>query len=226
MTEIVIAPLAADADWAERAEARVLDAAVLKAPDQGWNRALLWAAAREAGLGEGDAELLFPEGPRDLAALLSRRHDDRALRALAQVDPAGLKIRERIRRGVLARCDAAMENAPAVRRWSGFLALPGNAALGLRLAWATADKLWRWAGDTATDENHYTKRFLLAQILIATLQVRLTLGAEAAEIHLDRQIGGVMTFEKWKAGLKPGDTASQIAGALGRLRYRPGRTRG
>ena len=39
--------------------------------------------------------------------------------------------------------------------------------LGLRLAWESADALWRWAGDTATDENHYSKRVLLAGILSA-----------------------------------------------------------
>jgi ubiquinone biosynthesis protein COQ9 len=28
-----------------------------------------------------------------------------------------------------------------------------------------------------------------------------------------------MAFEKWKAGIKPGDLARDLAGALGRLRY-------
>ena len=177
------------------------------------------AAARDAGLSLGEAELLLPHGARDLAALLARRHDARALAALGAFDPTALKIRERIRVGVLARCDAAMEDQEATRRWCGFLALPGTMALGLRLLWATADALWRWAGDTATDENHYTKRTLLAEILLSTLAIRLAAGAEAASAHLDRRIAGVMAFERWKAGIKPADVATRLAARLGRLRY-------
>ena len=210
---------AVPANWADDAEQRLLAAAAPHVARLGWTRRLLARAARDAGLTLADAELLAPEGARDLAALFARRHDDRALAALAGVDPKSLKVRERIRAGVLARCQAAMEDGEATRRWCGFLALPGNAALGLRLAWASADGLWRWAGDTATDENHYTKRALLAEILISTLAMRLALGANAAAAHLDRRIEAVMAFERWKAGVKPGQFAARAARALARVRY-------
>jgi len=212
-------------DWADEAEAALLTAALAHAPGLGWTHRLLAAAARDVGMSEAEAELLLPNGARDLAALLARRHDDAALARLAIYDPTQLKVRERIRIAVLARCDAAVEDEAAVRRWCGFLALPGNAALGLRLAWASADALWRWAGDTAADENHYTKRVLLAEILIATLAIRLASGADAASAHLDQRIAGVMAFERWKAGVRPADLALRAASALGRLRYgraRPG----
>ena len=35
----------------------------------------------------------------------------------------------------------------------------------LKLAWESADHLWRWAGDEATDWNHYSKRTILSGIL-------------------------------------------------------------
>jgi ubiquinone biosynthesis protein COQ9 len=207
-------------DWAAEAETRLLLAALPLVPKLGWTARLMAPAARGAGFSLAEAELLAPEGPRDLAALLARRHDARALAALAAVDPLSLKVRERIRAGVLARCQAAMEDNEATRRWCGFLALPRNAPLGLRLAWASADGLWRWAGDTATDENHYSKRALLAEILISTLAVRLALGANAAAAHLDSRIESVMAFERWKAGIKPSQLAHRAAGALARIRYR------
>jgi ubiquinone biosynthesis protein COQ9 len=206
-------------DWAEGAENRLLDAALPLAAKLGWTHRLIARAARGARLSQADAELLLPEGARDLAALLARRHDARALTALSGLDPAGLKVRERIRAGVLARCQAAMEDRDATRRWCGFLALPPNAALGLRLAWASADAIWRWAGDTATDENHYTKRALLTEILISTLAVRLAMGGNAAAAHLDVRIEAVMAFEKWKAGIKPAEAADAAARRLARLRY-------
>jgi ubiquinone biosynthesis protein COQ9 len=206
-------------DWADAAQTRLLVSALPFVPKLGWTMRLMAPAARGAGLSLAEAELLAPEGPRDLAALLARRHDERALAALATIDSLSLKVRERIRAGVLARCQAAMEDVEATRRWCGFLALPMNAPLGLRLAWASADSLWRWAGDTSTDENHYSKRALLAEILISTVAMRLAMGANAAAAHLDGRIEAVMAFERWKAGVKPAEFAHRAAGVLARVRY-------
>jgi ubiquinone biosynthesis protein COQ9 len=206
-------------DWADTTEQRVLDEAVRLAPRLGWNLGLVRAAAAAAGLNAGEAQLLLPRGPRDLAALLSRRHDAVALASLAALDPAALKIRERIRRGVIARLDAAVADAEALRRLAAFLAFPTHMALALSLVWDSADALWRWAGDTATDENHYSKRAILSGILVSTLAVDLASGRDSALKHLDGRIDNVMAFEKWKAGLKPMNLAAEVAGALARMRY-------
>jgi ubiquinone biosynthesis protein COQ9 len=210
-----------DSDWASEAEARVLAAARRLAPELGWGRALTAAAVREAGMKPADGDLLLPQGPRDLAALFSRYHDHAALERLTGIDPAALKVRERIRRGVEARVDVAADEADAVRRCTAFLALPANAGLGASLVWESADTIWRWAGDKSTDENHYTKRAILTAILVNTLATRLDHGPEAASALLDRRIDQVMRFEKWKAGLpKPSEAMDRVAGALARLRYR------
>ena len=195
----------------------MLDQALKLAPTRGWGRATVLAAGKAAGLSPGDCDLLLPNGPRDLAALLSRRHDAAALAALP--DPAGLKIRERIRTAVVARLDAAQADREAVRRWAGFLALPTNLPLALRLLWESADVLWRWAGDTATDENHYSKRAILSGILIQVTALDLELGRVEALAALDARIQNVMDFEKWKAGFKPSDLAKDLAGALARVRF-------
>src|SRR5690606_7755344 len=130
-----------EGDWADQMEQSVLEAAVRHAPRTGWNGRMVRAACEELGLSVGDEELLFPNGARDLAALLSRRHDDRAMASLSDVDPATLKIRERIARAVSARMEAGAADLEATRRCAAFLALPTNADLGLKLAWETADLL-------------------------------------------------------------------------------------
>jgi ubiquinone biosynthesis protein COQ9 len=209
--------MTAAADWAERTEQAVLDEALTLSAHMGWTRPMVLAAARKAGLTPGEADLLLPHGARDLAALLSRRHDAAALAALP--DPASLKIRQRIRAAVEARLEAASGDREALRRWAGFLSLPLNLPLALRLVWESADKLWRWAGDTATDENHYSKRAILSGILVSTTAIELASGREAALAHLDARIQNVMDFEKWKAGIKPADFAREIAGALAAIRY-------
>jgi ubiquinone biosynthesis protein COQ9 len=220
MTQTADTPFEASENWADRTEQRVLDEALRLAPRLGWNAGMVRSAAAAAGLKAGEAQLLLPQGPRDLAALLSRRHDEKAMAALSLQDPATLKIRERIRAGVVARLDAARADEAAVRRWAGFLSLPLNLPLALRLVWESADHIWRWAGDTATDENHYSKRAILSGILITCLAIDMASGREAALAHLDRSIDNVMAFEKWKAGIKPAELARDVAGALGKMRYR------
>lgn len=209
--------MANQTDWAEATEQQVLDAALTITTTQGWTWPAVRAAGKAAGLSVPETELLLPHGPADLAALLSRRHDAQALAALP--DPATLKIRERIRAAVLARIDAAAQDEAAVRRWSGYLSLPLNLPLGLKLLWESADVLWRWAGDTATDENHYSKRAILSGILATALAIRLSSGREAAVTFVDARIENVMSFEKWKAGLKPAELMRDVAAALGKMRY-------
>ena len=141
------------------------------------------------------------------------------MQALDGVDAKTLKIRERIRAAVAARISAAMADEAAVRRMCGYLALPTNLPLALRLVWESADGIWRWAGDVATDENHYSKRAILSTILITTLGVRMQEGVEAEAAHLSAAIDKVMAFEKWKAKFHPAEQAKEIARALGRIRY-------
>lgn len=208
--------------WAETTEQALLDAALKLAPVHGWTRRTAVLAGQAIGMSAAETELLIPHGGADLAALLSRRHDHRALATLAEVHASNLKIRERIRRAVEARLDAAAQDEPATRRWMGFLALPANLALAGRLAWESADVLWRWAGDEATDENHYSKRAILAGILSSAMAIRMTQGRKVALDFVDRRIEDVMRFEKWKATtpLRPERWLAEAAEVLGKARYR------
>ncbi|MFZ3004684.1 MAG: COQ9 family protein [Phenylobacterium sp.] len=211
--------MAHETDWAEATEQQILDAALNLAGAQGWTWPMVRAAGKACGLSVAETELLLPHGPADLAALLSRRHDAAALERLAGVDPKALKIRQRIRAGVEARLDAAAADEGAVRRWAGYLVLPTRIPLAVKLLWESADGLWRWAGDTATDENHYSKRAILSGILISGLALRLASGKDAAMAFVDSRIENVMAYEKWKAGLKGGDLLRDVAAALGKMRY-------
>lgn len=210
---------APEADWGDRMEQAVLDAAIVRAPAMGWNSRMVRAACEDNGLSLGDEELLLPNGARDLAALLSRRHDDRALATLAELDVASLKIRERIARAVSARLEAGAQDLEATRRCAAFLALPTNADLGLKLAWESADHLWRWAGDTATDWNHYSKRTILSGILIPAMTMRWFDGRDAADAFVSRRIDNVMAFEKWKAGKDFDAPLRKVTEVLSRMRY-------
>ncbi|ADL01550.1 COQ9 family protein [Brevundimonas subvibrioides] len=207
-------------DWGDRTEQAVLDAAIRLAPTLGWSARMVRAACAEAGLSQGDQDLLLPNGARDLAALLSRRHDARALETLGE--PGTMKIRDKIFAAVSARMEAGAADLEATKKCAGFLALPTNADLGLSLAWESADHLWRWAGDTATDWNHYSKRTILSGILIPALTMRWFEGRERAEAFVRARIENVMAFEKWKAGKDFDTPVKRATEFLSRMRY--GRT--
>jgi ubiquinone biosynthesis protein COQ9 len=109
------------------------------------------------------------------------------------------------------------------RRALALLAQPQHAALSARLLWQAADAMWRAAGDTATDYNHYTKRAILSAIYSATL-LHWTQDDSAdfadTRAFIERRIDGVMRFEKTKAKLIGlGDKLPDPARFLGRLRY-------
>ena len=83
--------------------------------------------------------------------------------------------------------------------------------------------MWRIAGDTATDLNHYTKRLTLSAVYGSTLVIWLddeSDGESATKAFLGRRIDGVMRFEKLKAQLTPDpERRFSMTRFLGRLRY-------
>lgn len=200
-------------------EQAVLDSALEKAPALGWSRPMVRAACQANGLSLGDEELLLPNGPRDLAVLLWRRHDDQAMALLNAIDPASLKIRQRIAQGIETRLEVAMAHPEAEKKAAGFMALPIHADLSLKLTWATADQIWRWAGDTATDWNHYSKRAILSGILIPAMTLRLFDGKDASDAFVAARIENVMSFEKWKAGKDFDAPLRKVGDLLSSLRY-------
>ena len=113
----------------------------------------------------------------------------------------------------------------AVRRALALLAMPHNIPLALRISWCTADHMWRIAGDTSTDFNHYTKRMTLGAVYGSTLLVWLDDNSEGwaeTEAFLSRRIDDVMKFEKLKAEWRgSSEQRLSLSRFLGRLRYPP-----
>ena len=96
-------------------------------------------------------------------------------------------------------------------------------ARGARLGWRSVDVIWRAAGDTEVDYNHYTKRTILLGVYGATVTVFLDDDSEGqadTRAFLSRRIAGIMRFEKAKAGfLKRTEHRPSLSRFIGRLRY-------
>lgn len=189
----------------------------------GWSDEALAMAASQLGVPAARARLCFPGG----AVEMIDAWFDAVDRAMAQAWPlervARLKIRERIRDLVLYRIGVINPHKEALRRALAILALPQNALAGPRLAWRAADRMWRIAGDTATDFNHYSKRAILSGLYAATMLVYLDDETEELSTtrgFLDRRIDDVMKFEKTKAQWRGSrERLPSLSRFLGRLRY-------
>ncbi|MEM7781377.1 MAG: COQ9 family protein [Pseudomonadota bacterium] len=192
----------------------------------GWNETALEAAAEMAGADVDVAKLAFPSGPgqaMDMVDAWIVSVDQAMEEAWPQEKLTELKIRERIRTLVAFRLEAVEHIDEAVRRAMAVMAMPQNAPRALKVGWRSADIMWRLAGDTATDYNHYTKRAILAGIYSATLAVFVNDDSEGkakSYEFLDRRIDGVMKFEKAKAQFLNKDIElPSLSRFLGRLRY-------
>ena len=197
----------------------IADAAVF----DGWSEAALAEAARNAGVDRDVARLAFKGGAMAMIGAWIEGIDAAMADALPAEKLATMKIRERIRALVQFRLDAVAGREEALRRALAIMAMPQNARRSLRLGWQSADTMWRLAGDTATDYNHYTKRAILASIYAATLAVFVgdeSEGKADTMAFLDRRIDGIMQFEKAKARwLNPDREGFSMTRFLGRLRY-------
>lgn len=192
---------------------RLVAAMVPHVAFDGWTEAALLAGAADAGIDPDLARVAFRGGAAEMAVAYTALADARMLAALG--DLSTLKIRERIRRAVATRLEQADGERETVRRTLAVLTL--HPVLAAKTLWRTADTMWRAAGDTATDYNHYTKRTLLGAVYSATLLVWLD-HPDDWQAFLDRRIDGVMRFEKVKARLT-GIALPSPARFLGRLRY-------
>jgi ubiquinone biosynthesis protein COQ9 len=190
----------------------------------GWSDAAVEAAAQVSGVDPDVARLAFPSAVDAIVAWFESI--DRAMIAAVPDDRlAAMKVRERISAQVEARLDALAPNREALRRALAILARPQHALRAAKLGWHAADLMWRRAGDTATDYNHYTKRAILSGVYAATITVFLddeSEGFAQTRAFLSRRIDGILRFEKTKAQLiKQRERLPSLSRFVGRLRYPP-----
>ena len=189
----------------------------------GWTKAAIESAAGRHGVDSAQARLAFPKTQAGMIDAYIEAVDRAMAGRLPPEKLQGMKIREKIRSLIWTRLEIMAPAREAVRRALAILALPQNVPLAMRIGWRTADLMWRLAGDSSTDYNHYTKRITLGAVYASTLLVWLddeSEGWRETSAFLDRRIENVMQFERWKAGWRTQEHFS-VSRFLGRLRYPP-----
>jgi ubiquinone biosynthesis protein COQ9 len=189
----------------------------------GWGDEARDIAADAAEIDRDIAALAFPGGAPDMIDAWFASIDQRMAEALPVETLATMKIRERVTELVEARLAAVFADRESLRRALAILAMPQHLARGARLGWRSVDLIWRQAGDTATDYNHYTKRAILLGVYGATVTVFLDDDSEGwadTRAFLALRIEGIMRFEKAKAGfLARAEYRPSLSRFIGRLRY-------
>jgi ubiquinone biosynthesis protein COQ9 len=191
----------------------------------GWNDIAVASAASELGVDEDIAKLAFKGGPMVLIDAWIASVDAEMARRLPPEKLGAMKIRERITALVATRLEIAAPDKEGQRRALAMMAMPQNLAAATRIGWRSADRMWRLAGDTATDFNHYTKRMTLSAVYGSTLAAFVNDESEdftETRAFLDRRIENVMQFEKMKAQTKARrEHMPSLSRFIGRLRYPP-----
>ena len=174
---------------------KLLAASLPHVPFDGWTERALKAGAADLGTKWPAARRAFPGGAGEMAAFWNAEGDRLMTEALAGRDLDAMRVRERIATCVRLRLEPLAGHREALRLALTRAALPGNAPGALRALWRTVDDMWRAAGDSATDFNHYSKRGLLAGVYSSTLLYWLddrSDGYAETWAFLDRRIADVL----------------------------------
>lgn len=193
----------------------VFEAGLKDVPFDGWSLSVFEKAAEKLGHDPLMAEALFPRGERDLMDYFALWADDQMLAALADTDIADMRIRDRVKTAVETRIAILNPHKESVSLCFKKLLNPNYTRLAAKLTWRTADVIWTWAGDTATDYNRYSKRALLSGVISTTMAYWLNDSSDnhTKTLHfLDRRIENVLFI-----GKTTGKIISPIAGLANRF---------
>ena len=189
----------------------------------GWSDAAVHAAADEAGVDRDVAKLAFKDNAIDMIDAWIDSVDLELAHRLPAEKLAAMKIRDRITALLATRLEIMAPDRESLRRAMAIMAMPQNLVRSAKIGWRSADRMWRLAGDTASDFNHYTKRMTLSAVYASTLSVFVNDDSDNfadARAFLDRRIDNVMQFEKVKFQAKQRqEYVPSLSRFIGRLRY-------
>ena len=189
----------------------------------GWSDTAVHAAADEAGVDRDVAKLAFKDNAIDMIDAWIDSIDMELAHRLPAEKLAAMKIRDRITALLATRLEIMAPDRESLRRAMAIMAMPQNLVRSAKIGWRSADRMWRLAGDSASDFNHYTKRMTLSAVYASTLSVFVNDDSDNfadARAFLDRRIDNVMQFEKVKFQAKQRqEYVPSLSRFIGRLRY-------
>ena len=179
---------------------RILIAALEDVPFDGWHWSVIEGASVKAGYDKETVRTVFPNKLSDVLRYFSAWADRQMLEALEGINIDDMRVRDRIRLAVETRLGVLESYKESVRAASVYWLSPFRKIAAGKMVWQSADKMWNWAGDTAQDYNHYTKRALLSGVITTTMVAWLNDNSSNHQetlAFLDRRIDNVLGIGKF-----------------------------
>ena len=187
----------------ERQRKKILKQALIDINTYRFNENMLIHVAENCNLSKGTLGRLFPEGIYELKEYFFNQADIEMLKKINQIENKDIRIRDKIYNGVIIRLEIFQKNKDSIKHI--FVSESSTPIKSIRNLWNTADLIWRSAGDTSTDYNHYTKRLLLSWVYLSTLLCWFndkSKNIKETKLFLNRRIDEVLKFGKTSANIK------------------------
>lgn len=150
---------------------RIVETMLEDVATEGWTLAGARDACENLAIPQDRLIAAFPGDLADIVAHFSDYIDRAMLEKLGQQKQKPARIRDRIEHAVITRLEILAPHRDALRLAMAYWSVPPRHLRAGQIVWRTADRIWEWAGDTATDYNRYTKRGLLSGILTSAALV-------------------------------------------------------
>jgi ubiquinone biosynthesis protein COQ9 len=187
----------------ERERKTIHNRALIDIKNSGFNEKMLLNAAKNCKISEGKLRRLFPEGIFELKQYYFSEIDEQMLQKIKTQNYENIRIRDKIFNGVLIRLELFKKNKTSIKHI--FVSESSNPIKSLKHLWRTSDLIWKSAGDSSTDYNHYTKRLLLSWVYITTLICWFndkSRNINDTKLFLNRRIDEVLEFGKQSGKIK------------------------
>lgn len=188
-------------DESAELKAKVMDAFLVRAAEDGWTSQVLLRAGEDAGVSEIGVWALFPDKAKGALDTWNRMLDLEMQDKVNALDLGAMKIRERIFWCVRTRLTLMIPHKSAAQKAFRFLLMPTHAAAVPPMIYESVHLMWCLAGDKSADYNFYTKRALLSGVYIAS--ALFWLKDTSPEHHktwtfLEKRIANVLSIQKLK----------------------------
>lgn len=184
---------------------KILIAALAAVPELGWSWDAIEQGVKAAKMKPEAAVQAFPDGALDLLAHFADWAEREMIARVQKQRLIHLKVRERVSLCVESWFDVLMLYKEQVKLAMQMSWRPNHGWLATKNMARLCSAIWYECGDNATDFNYYTKRTLLAGVILTTLPVWLRDDSDDQQTTHDfmrDRIDNVLTIGKKMAEFK------------------------
>ena len=178
----------------------IISAAIPFVLEHGWSEEALSDACLSLGKDPQYWGMFFAN-ISSAVEFFERLEDERMLRIVQELGELE-GVRNKIGKALFERIVNISGGSAMLVKLEGFYCNGMHAPLAIKTIWHTSDVIWIFAGDKATDFNHYSKRTLLSGVYVAVVKHMLKDGESGIEQYIAECLDKVVKFGNVKKYFK------------------------